>query len=127
MFKANLFYCSGSVIHSMHHALHEAHDHDTDPQDMRNMGGFKEKMPITYYSMLISTLAIAGVPLFSGFLSKDAILAGTLAFAQHHPEHFLLPLFGFSCSCYHSILYVPFNIHDISWKAKYEVNFQRHP
>jgi len=34
MFKANLFYCSGSVIHSMHHALHEAHDHDTDPQDM---------------------------------------------------------------------------------------------
>ena len=98
MFKANLFYCSGSVIHSMHHALHEAHDHDTDPQDMRNMGGFKEKMPVTYYSMLISTLAIAGVPLFSGFLSKDAILAGTLAFAQHHPEHFLLPLFGFSAA-----------------------------
>ena len=98
MFKANLFYCSGSVIHSMHHALHEAHDHDTDPQDMRNMGGFKEKMPITYYSMLVSTLAIAGVPLFSGFLSKDAILAGTLAFAQHHPEHFLLPLFGFSAA-----------------------------
>jgi NADH-quinone oxidoreductase subunit L len=95
MFKANLFYCSGSVIHSMHHALHKAHDHDTDPQDMRNMGGFKDKMPITYFSMLVSTLAIAGVPLFSGFLSKDAILAGTLSFAQHHPGHFLLPLFGF--------------------------------
>ena len=88
MFKANLFYCSGSVIHSMHHALHKKHDHDTDPQDMRNMGGFKSKMPITYWSMLISTLAIAGVPVFSGFLSKDAILAGTLAFAQHHPGHF---------------------------------------
>ena len=98
MFKANLFYCSGSVIHSMHHALHEAHDHDTDPQDMRNMGGFREKMPITYYSMLISTLAIAGVPLFSGFLSKDAILAGTLAFAQQNPGHFLLPLLGFSAA-----------------------------
>ena len=95
MFKANLFYCSGSVIHSMHHALHKIHDEKTDPQDMRNMGGFKEKMPVTYWSMLISTLAIAGVPLFSGFLSKDAILAGTLGFAQHHPEHFLLPLFGF--------------------------------
>ena len=80
MFKANLFYCSGSVIHSMHHALHKKHDHDTDPQDMRNMGGFKSKMPITYWSMLKSTLAIAGVPVFSGFLSKDAILAGTLAF-----------------------------------------------
>ena len=98
MFKANLFYCSGSVIHSMHHALHEANDHETDPQDMRNMGGFREKMPITYYSMLISTLAIAGVPLFSGFLSKDAILAGTLAFAQQNPGHFLLPLLGFSAA-----------------------------
>ena len=98
MFKANLFYGSGSVIHSMHHALHEKRDHETDAQDMRNMGGFKEKMPITYWSMLVSTLAIAGVPLFSGFLSKDAILAGTLSFAQHHPEHFLLPVFGFGAA-----------------------------
>ena len=98
MFKANLFYGSGSVIHAMHHALHEKHDHETDPQDMRNMGGFKSKMPITYWSMLISTLAIAGVPFFSGFLSKDAILAGTLAFAQHQPQHFLLPVFGFGAA-----------------------------
>ena len=98
MFKANLFYGSGSVIHSMHHALHEKHDHDTDPQDMRNMGGFRKKMPITHLSMLVSTFAIAGVPLFSGFLSKDAILAGTLSFAQHHPGHILLPIFGFSAA-----------------------------
>ena len=98
MFKANLFYGSGSVIHAMHHALHEKHDHETDPQDMRNMGGFKSKMPITYWSMIISTLAIAGVPFFSGFLSKDAILAGTLAFAQHQPQHFLLPVFGFGAA-----------------------------
>ena len=98
IFKANLFYGSGSVIHAMHHALHEKHDHETDPQDMGNMGGFKEKMPITHWSMLVSTLAIAGVPLFSGFISKDAILAGTLSFAQHHPEHFLLPVFGFGAA-----------------------------
>jgi len=98
MFKANLFYGSGSVIHSMHHALHKKNDHESDPQDMRNMGGFKDKMPITYWSMLVSTLAIAGVPLFSGFLSKDAILAGSLSFAQHHPEHFLLPVFGFAAA-----------------------------
>ena len=98
MFKANLFYGSGSVIHSMHHALHKKNDHESDPQDMRNMGGFKDKMPITYWSMLVSTLAIAGVPLFSGFLSKDAILAGSLSFAQHHPEHFLLPVFGFGAA-----------------------------
>jgi len=98
MFKANLFYGSGSVIHSMHHALHERHDHETDPQDMRNMGGFRKKMPITHFSMLLSTFAIAGVPLFSGFLSKDAILAGTLSFAQHNPQHILLPIFGFSAA-----------------------------
>ena len=98
MFKANLFYGSGSVIHSMHHALHEKHDHETDPQDMMNMGGFRSKMPITHWSMLLSTMAIAGVPLFSGFLSKDAILAGTLSFAQHHPQHFLLPIFGFGAA-----------------------------
>ncbi len=97
-FKANLFYGSGSVIHAMHHALHKKHDHDTDPQDMRNMGGFKHKMPITYWAMLISTLAISGVPFFSGFLSKDAILAGTLSFASHHPQHFLLPVFGFGAA-----------------------------
>ena len=98
MFKANLFYGSGSVIHSMHHALHEKHDHETDPQDMRNMGGFRKKMPITHFSMLLSTFAIAGVPLFSGFLSKDAILAGTLSFAQQNPQHILLPIFGFSAA-----------------------------
>ena len=98
MFKANLFYGSGSVIHSMHHALHEKHDHETDPQDMRNMGGFRKKMPITHFSMLLSTFAIAGVPLFSGFLSKDAILAGTLSFAKQNPQHILLPIFGFSAA-----------------------------
>ena len=98
MFKACLFYGSGSVIHAMHHSLHELNDHDTDPQDMRNMGGFKSKMPITYWTMAIATLTISGVPFFSGFLSKDAILAGTLAFAQHYPQHFLLPLFGFGAA-----------------------------
>ena len=98
MFKACLFYGSGSVIHAMHHSLHNLKDHDTDPQDMRNMGGFKSKMPITYRAMLIGTLAISGVPFFSGFLSKDAILAGTLSFATHNPVHFLLPIFGFGAA-----------------------------
>jgi len=98
MFKACLFYGSGSVIHAMHHALHNKHDHDTDPQDMRNMGGFKSKMPVTYWTMVVAALAISGVPFFSGFLSKDAILAGTLAFGTHHPQHFLLPIFGFGAA-----------------------------
>ena len=96
MFKACLFLCSGSVIHAMHHSLHELHDHETDPQDMRNMGGLKDKMPITHIAMLISTLAISGVPFFSGFLSKDGILAGTLSYYHmHHGWTIILPLIGF--------------------------------
>ena len=98
MFKACLFYGSGSVIHAMHHSLHDLHDHDTDPQDMRNMGGFHKKMPITSTTMTIATLAIAGVPLFSGFLSKDAILAGTLYFVEQHPQHLALAFFGFGAA-----------------------------
>ncbi len=97
-FKAALFLCSGSVIHAMHHAYHKLGDHDSDPQDMRNMGGMKSKMKITFLTMLMATLALSGVPFMSGFLSKDAILAGTLSFATHHPEHFLLPLFGFGAA-----------------------------
>ena len=54
-------------------------------------------MPITYYTFLIFSLALSGIPFFSGFLSKDAILGGTLAFAmaQSNPIHYLLPTFGF--------------------------------
>ena len=99
MFKACLFLCSGSVIHAMHHSLHELHDHDTDPQDMGNMGGLKAKMPITYVAMLVATLAISGVPFFSGFLSKDAVLAGTLAYYHsHHGWTIILPIAGFGAA-----------------------------
>lgn len=68
-FKAGLFLGSGSVIHSMHHE-----------QDITKMGGLRKKMPITYATFLIFSLAISGIPLTSGFLSKDGILASTLAF-----------------------------------------------
>jgi NADH-quinone oxidoreductase subunit L len=82
MFKACLFLGSGSVIHAMHHSLHHLHDHHTDPQDMRNMGGLLKKMPITGYTFIIATLAISGIPLMSGFMSKDEILAGTTAYSS---------------------------------------------
>jgi NADH-quinone oxidoreductase subunit L len=99
MFKACLFLCSGSVIHAMHHSLHHLNDHHTDPQDMDNMGGLRKKMPVTYLSMLISTLAISGVPFFSGFLSKDAILAGTLSYYHtHHGWTIFLPIAGFGAA-----------------------------
>ena len=82
-FKACLFLGSGSVIHSMHHE-----------QDIREMGGLRKKMPITYYTFLVATLAISGIPLTSGFLSKDSLLAGTLAFGKL-TGHWLLPAIGF--------------------------------
>jgi NADH-quinone oxidoreductase subunit L len=82
-FKACLFLGSGSVIHGMHHAYHHAHLHD-DPQDMRNMGGIRKKMPITFITFLISTIAISGIPLFSGFFSKDEILWWSFGSTRGH-------------------------------------------
>jgi NADH-quinone oxidoreductase subunit L len=62
-FKALLFLAAGSVIHAM-----------GGEQDMRHMGGLASKIRVTYWTMLMATLAIAGAPLFAGFFSKDAIL-----------------------------------------------------
>jgi NADH-quinone oxidoreductase subunit L len=85
VFKACLFMSSGSVIFAMHHE-----------QDMRNMGGLRKKLPFTYASMLITTMAIAGVPLFSGFVSKDKILAGVLGYGYFNESaHILLPIAAF--------------------------------
>jgi len=72
-FKALLFLGSGAVIHSMHHALHSVH-RDDDPNDMRNHGGLRRFMPITWITMWIGTVAIAGVFPFAGFFSKDEII-----------------------------------------------------
>ena len=83
-FKALLFLGAGSVIHAMHHE-----------QDMRKMGGLKDKIPVTFWMMMIGTLAITGVgiPLlylgfpvgFAGFVSKDVIIEST--FAGHNGAH----------------------------------------
>ena len=79
-FKALLFLGSGSVIHAMHHE-----------QDMRKMGALKNKIPVTFWTMAIGTLAIAGTPGLAGFFSKDEIL--WQAFSSEH-GHFLLWLLG---------------------------------
>src|SRR5687767_15798845 len=65
-FKALLFLGSGSVIHAM-----------AGEQDMRRMGGLKRYMPVTFMTMMIGTLAIAGIPPLAGFFSKDEILFRT--------------------------------------------------
>jgi NADH-quinone oxidoreductase subunit L len=92
-FKALLFLGSGSVIHGCHHE-----------QDMRKMGGLRSKMPITAVTMLVGVLAIAGTPLFSGWYSKDAIVAQGLGFAAVYREHALLlilPLVTAGITCFY--------------------------
>ncbi|WP_206028427.1 NADH-quinone oxidoreductase subunit L [Thalassoroseus pseudoceratinae] len=91
-FKSLMFLCSGSVIVACHHE-----------QEMTEMGGLRKKMPITAYAMLVGVIAIAGLAIppdlftvagnpisFSGFHSKDAIVATSLAHTQLNPVHFLL-------------------------------------
>jgi len=79
-FKALLFLAAGSVIHAMHHE-----------QDIRKMGGLKKHLPITHITFLLGCLAIAGIPPFSGFFSKDEIL--TAAFA-HNPLYYFVGVGG---------------------------------
>jgi NADH-quinone oxidoreductase subunit L len=68
-FKAGLFLSAGAIIHALHHT-----GEDFDAQDMRLMGGLKKKMPFTFICYLVCSMALMGLPLFSGFLSKDGIL-----------------------------------------------------
>ncbi len=86
-FKALLFMGSGAVIHAMHEAYHSTHSHE-DPQDMRNMGGLKAHMPITWGTMWIATLAIAGIWPFAGFFSKDEIIWKAAEFGGAHDVPF---------------------------------------
>ncbi|MBV0892251.1 NADH-quinone oxidoreductase subunit L [Paracoccus sp. Z118] len=94
-FKALLFLCAGSVIYAMHHE-----------QDMRNYGGLRKKLPFTFWTMLIGTLAITGVgiPLttigFAGFLSKDAIIES--AFASGSAYAFWLLVIAAMCTSFYS-------------------------
>ncbi len=96
-FKALLFLGAGSVIHAMHHALHKAHA-DVDAQDMRNMGGLRRAMPWTFGLMTVASLAIAGVPPFSGFFSKDDILGAAFAQGTRHPVYLVCWALGLAAA-----------------------------
>ncbi len=81
-FKALLFLGSGAVIHAL-----------AGEQDLRNMGGLRKHLPITYWTFMIGAIAIAGVPPFAGFFSKDEILWRT--YSAHWPTyHFVLYVIG---------------------------------
>ncbi len=79
-FKALLFLGAGSVIHAM-----------SNEQDIRKMGGLYKKLPITFWTFLIATIAISGIPPFSGFFSKDEILAHVF---EHNKLMWLFALIG---------------------------------
>ncbi|MCY4644591.1 MAG: NADH-quinone oxidoreductase subunit L [Bacteriovoracales bacterium] len=89
IFKACLFLSAGSVIHSLHD--HQTHDH---VQEMPRMGGLKTKLPLTFLAMMACTLAISGVPLFSGFVSKDRILGDALYMAMTNKVYWVAYLLG---------------------------------
>lgn len=96
-FKALLFLGAGSVIHGMHHE-----------QDIRNMGGLRSKMKITYLTFLIGCLAIAGIPGFSGFFSKDAILMSAF---EHNKIVYAIALFTACLTAFYMfrLLFITFN------------------
>jgi NADH-quinone oxidoreductase subunit L len=95
-FKALLFLCAGSVIHAMHHE-----------QDMRHYGGLRSKIPVTFWAMMIGTLAITGVGIpgslgFAGFYSKDAILESAFAAGGHGTGAFYVGAFAALLTSFYS-------------------------
>ena len=104
-FKALLFLSAGSVIHGVEHGAHATHAH-VDAQDMRVMGGLRNKMPVTFWVYLIGSLALAGVFPLAGFWSKDEILADAwhVGVAEGHWHgvlvYVLLALAAFSTALY---------------------------
>ncbi len=92
-FKCLLFLSAGAVIHEMTHFKDHAHL-TFDPQDLRNMGGLRRYMPLTFILMSIGSLALAGFPLTSGFLSKDAIVvaAWEWSISQGNAIYYFIPL-----------------------------------
>lgn len=90
IFKACLFLSAGAVIHS----LHDHHTH-THVQEMPRMGGLRHKLKFTWIAMWCCTLAIAGIPFFSGFVSKDRILGDALIMALSNKIYIVPTILGF--------------------------------
>ncbi|OEK07218.1 hypothetical protein BFP71_02045 [Roseivirga misakiensis] len=88
-FKAGLFLCAGIIIHQLHKL--ESKEISFNTQDMRVMGGLRQHLPRTFFFFLICALALAGLPGFSGFLSKDAILLNLSVWADIKGGGFYIP------------------------------------
>jgi NADH-quinone oxidoreductase subunit L len=92
-FKCLLFLVAGIVIHQMQH-IKEDNDLDIDPQNILNMGGLRKKLPLTFITAVIAALALIGLPLTSGYLSKDGILVQAVDWAENKNILFKLIPFG---------------------------------
>lgn len=88
-FKAGLFLTAGIIIHQLHKL--ETEDIKFDTQDMRVMGGLRKKLPITFFAFLICSMALVGLPGFSGFISKDAILLDLAVWSGIKGGEFYIP------------------------------------
>jgi len=110
-FKALLFLGSGAVIHAMH-----------DEQDIQKMGGLKEYLPITYKTFLIGAIAIAGIPPFAGFWSKDEILWKSFISEQGSWIFWLLGVFGAAMTAFYM-----FRLVTLTFEGKRRFNHQIHP
>ncbi len=94
-FKACLFLCAGSVIHALHEAQLRSSGH-LDVQDIRNMGGLRTKLPVTFVAFAISAASLSGIPFFSGFLSKEAILSAAWSGSGFFSWMFIISMLGVS-------------------------------
>lgn len=101
-FKACLFLAAGSVIHSLHQAQHQSHT-TFDVQDVRNLGGLRTKLPYTFIMFVLSGASLAGLPFFSGFVSKDAILTSLVAWSDS-PWRWVIVISSF-CVSFITVLY----------------------
>ena len=80
-FKCLLFLCAGVIIHEVQH-INDEHQLDIDPQNILYMGGLRKKMPVTFIATIVGCLALVGLPLTSGYLSKDGILIQAFEWAE---------------------------------------------
>ena len=118
-FKACLFLGAGSVIHAL-----------GGEQDMRKMGGLARKIPKTYWTFLIATLAIAGIPPLAGFFSKDEILGKVFAAGGDLDGfggvYLVLWVLGLADGGHDGLLHVPRRLHDLHGEFRGDARSRRH-
>lgn len=103
-FKAGLFLAAGSIIHVVHQHQQQIKNH-FDPQDIRNLGGLRKTLPITFLTFCISGASLAGIPLFAGFLSKDSIITASWTWAGNSLSWKWIVVIGLFIVSFLTVLY----------------------